>query len=111
MPHSKIKLQWEEKNMIAALECMRNADKYIQEAAAEFNVPKSLLGDRIKGRVIHGKKNGPDTLLNNEDEEKLSAYLMDVNKKGYGKSKEIILFMATQMAIKRGKDGERGNTE
>ena len=55
--------------MIAALESVRSGDKSIREAAAEFNVPKSSLGDHIKGRVIHGKKNGPETLLNKEDEE------------------------------------------
>jgi len=39
-----------------------------------------------------------------EDEKKLAAYLIDVSKQGYRKSKEIILYMATQIAIKRGKE-------
>ena len=55
----------------------------------------------FKGRIVHGTKNGPETLLIKEDEERLAAYLIDVSKKGYGKSKGIIIFMATQMAVKR----------
>lgn len=108
MPRSKKSLQWEENNMIAAIESVRGGGKSIREAAAEFNVPKSTLGDRVKGRVVHGAKNGPKTLLTKEDEEKLAAYLIDVSKKGYGKSKEIIIFMATQMAVKRGKEVKGG---
>ena len=61
------------------------------------------LRDRITGRVVHGTKNGPETKLTAEDEKKLAAYLIHVSKQGYGKSKEIIMFMATQIAMKRGK--------
>ena len=69
---------------------------------------KSTLRDRTTGRVVHGKKNGPDTKLTEEDEAKLAAYLIETSKQGYGKSKEIIMFMATQIAKKRGKKVPEG---
>ena len=88
--------------MLAAVEAVRNGVT-IRKAAADFNVPKSTLGDRITGRIEHGDKSGPDPIISAEDERKLAAYLIDVSKQGYRKSKEIILYMATQIAIKRGK--------
>ena len=90
--------------MVAAIQSVMSGQLSICKAAVEFNVPRSSLGDHIHGRVVYGKKNSPDTLLIPADEAKLAAYLIDVSKQGYGKSKEIIIFMATQIAIKRGKN-------
>ena len=89
--------------MLAAIEAVKD-DESVRKAAMDFNVPKSTLGDRVSGRTEHGKKSGPEQILALEDEKKLAAYLIDVSKQGYGKSKEIILYMATQIAIKRGKE-------
>ena len=102
MPRSKRKL-WTEENMLAAIEAVKDGES-VRKAAMDFNVPKSTLGDRVSGRTEHGKKSGPEQILALEDEKKLAAYLIDVSKQGYGKSKEIILYMATQIAIKRGKE-------
>jgi len=65
-----------------------------------FNTLKSTLVDRITGRVVHGTKSGPETMLTPENEEQLAAYLIDVSKQGYGKSRDV---MATAIAKKRGK--------
>ena len=85
------------------MEAVKYVDS-VRKAAADFSVPKSTLGDRISGRTEHGNKSGADQILTTEDEKKLAAYLIDVIKQGYGKSKEIILYMATQIAVKRGKE-------
>lgn len=34
--------------------------------------------------------------------------MSDVSKQGYGKSKEIIMFIATQIGMKRGKNVPKG---
>ena len=104
MPPKKRKT-WTEENMVAAMEAVRNGDS-VRKAAADWNVPKSTLGDRISGRTEHGALSGPERMLSAEDEKKLASYLIDVSKQGYGKSKEIILYMATQIAVKRGKKVE-----
>ena len=66
--------------MAAAIQSVMSGQLSIRKAAVEFNVPRSSLGDRIHGRVLHGKRNGPDTLLSPADEAKLAAYLVDVSK-------------------------------
>ena len=38
-----------------------------------------------------------------KDENNLCAYVKECSRQGYGKSKSIMLFMATQMAMTRGK--------
>lgn len=90
--------------MVAAVQSVRSGKLSIRKAAAEFNVPKSSLGNRVNGRVEHGKKNGPDTLLDPADEAKLAAFhLTYVSKHRYGRSREIVMRMATHMAEKQGK--------
>ena len=103
MPHAKKHKTWTDEDMIATVTTFKSGGISFRNAASQFNVPKSTLRDRITGRVIHGKKNGAETKLTHEDEEKLAAYLISSSKQGYGKSKETILFMATQIALKRGK--------
>ena len=69
--------------MVAPIQSVMSGQLSARKVAVEFNVPRSSLGDRIHGRVVHGKKNGPDTLLTPADEAKLAAYLIDVSKQGY----------------------------
>lgn len=68
---------------------------------------KSTLRDHITGRVVHGTKNEPETKLSTEDENKLAAFLIDTSREGYGKSKDVIMFMARQIAVKHGKKVQR----
>ena len=89
--------------MQAAVAAFKAGRISFRNAASQFNVPKSSLRDRVTGRVIHGKKNGAKTKLTQTDKEKLAAYLIETSKQGYGKRKEIIIFMATQIALKQGK--------
>ena len=91
--------------MIAAVQSVRSVKHSIRKAAAEFNVPKSSLGNRVNGRVEHGKKNGPETLLDPADEAELAVfYLKHVSRHGYARSKDMVMNMATHLAEKRGKE-------
>ena len=95
--------------MVAAVQSVRSGKLSIRKAAAEFNVPKSSLGNRINGRVEHGKKNGPDTLLDPAEEVELAAYHRTlVSKHGYAQSKDTVMRLATHMAEKRGKEVKKG---
>ena len=108
MPRSK-NLLWKEQDMAAAVQSVRSGKLSIRKAAAEFNVPKSSLGNRISGRVEHGKQNGSETLLDPADEAALAAFhLTHVSKHGYARSKDIVMRMATNMAEKRGKEVKKG---
>jgi len=48
----------------------------VSTAAKAFNVPRKTLNDRVKGRVKHGTKPGPDTVLTEEEEAALMSYLV-----------------------------------
>lgn len=90
--------------MLAAVETFLKGGILFRKCAMQLNVPKSTMRDRITGRVAHGTKDGPETKLTAEDEKKL-AYLIDLSKQGYGKSKEIIMLIATQIAMKQPEGG------
>ncbi|KXJ07151.1 hypothetical protein AC249_AIPGENE20278 [Exaiptasia diaphana] len=77
-------------------------------AAQLYNVPTTTLVDRCSGRITHGIKSGPGTILSPEDEAKLAVYLVDCSNKGYGKSKDII-YMVTCIPKKRGHSTKGGS--
>ena len=47
----------------------------VSTAAKAFNVPRKMLDDRVKGRVKHGTKPGPDTVLTEEEEAALISVI------------------------------------
>lgn len=102
MPRSKRAKQWDPKDMESAIAAVHSGMKK-QVAAETFNVPRTTLLDCLAERVQHGTKSGPGTILTESQEKQLSAYLINMSKQGYGKSKEVILFMATSIAKKSGK--------
>lgn len=102
MPRSNKAKLWSDKSMEAAMSAVANGMSK-RAAAQQFNVPRSTLLDRLSGRVEHGSRSRPETFLTASQENQLAAYLIETNKQGYVKSKEIILFMATSIAKKNGK--------
>ena len=48
----------------------------IQQAAEEFNLPKSTLGDQISGRTMHGAKSNKPQYLTDEEEDILVKLLL-----------------------------------
>ena len=54
--------------MTAALVKARKGVHAINKIAVMYGVPKSILHDRISGRVQHGKKPGPSPYLNLTEE-------------------------------------------
>ena len=74
MPCPEKSKSWYDEDMLAAMESVKNRTS-VKKAAADFNVPKSTLGDRINSWIQHGVKSGPETVLSKDDEEKLAAYL------------------------------------
>ena len=56
--------QWREEDMVSAMEA--NSQGMAMSSAAKafnFNVPRKTLNGCVKGRVKHGTKPGPDTVL------------------------------------------------
>ena len=66
--------KWDNKDMVGAMEAVRNTELTIYSAAAKFKVPRKTLDDRIKGHVRHGTKSGPSIILSEEEESALESY-------------------------------------
>jgi len=76
------------------MEEVRSCKTGINEAARMYNVPPTILRDRICGRVKHGIKPGPKKYLNDVEEEELATFLIDVSAMGYGKSRKDVMGIA-----------------
>ena len=72
--------------MLKAIEAVKGGMSLLR-AATTYDVPRTTLQDRVKGWVKHGDKPGPSTYLTSAEEEELEAFLMEVAKVGYGKTR------------------------
>ena len=61
--------------MIAAMEAVETCKSGINRAAVDHGVPKTILKNRLSGRVRHGKKPGPECYLNEEEEKELASFV------------------------------------
>ena len=50
---STTRKQWSDESMLAAIEAVKNGEPLLR-AAVTFGVPRTTLGDRIHGKVVHG---------------------------------------------------------
>ena len=103
MALSKVKRkQWKEEDMTAALEAVSKGTT-LSAAAAAFNVPRKTLDDRVKGRVTHGTKPGPDTVLSEEEEAALMSYLVYMADRGFPLTRTMAMAFAWAIAKRSGK--------
>ena len=51
---------WSDKSMTGAIKAVADGLLGINRAADEFGVPRSMLKDRISGKVVHGTLSGPN---------------------------------------------------
>ena len=54
---------WSDEAMVNAMAAVQSGEMGVNKAALEYGVPKTTLKDRIAGRVVHGKKPGPEPLI------------------------------------------------
>ena len=93
---------WDLVKMSKAIAAVTQEGLLIREAALQFGVPKSTLGDRISGRVLSGATSGPQTYLS---EEELVQFLLRCAEIGYPKSRKQVLAPVKQLLQKKGKCG------
>ena len=68
--------------MVSAMEAVSQG-MAVSTAAKPFNVPQKTLDDRVKGRVKHGTKPRPDTVLTEKEEAALMSYLVYMAQRGF----------------------------
>ena len=83
--------------MINAIEVVKQGCS-IKRAAEEHRVPRTTLHDRISGKVMQGKKPGPEPYLNKQEEEDLANFVEVVADIGFGKTKIQIKAMVEKTA-------------
>ena len=72
--------------MVAAMDSVKGGVP-IKRAALEYGVPRTMLSDRVNGRVVHGDKPGPRPYLSQSEEGNLSEFIQAVSQVGFPKTR------------------------
>ena len=84
------------RQMEEAMETARSGRMSTNQAALQHGVP--TLKDRLSGRVKHGKKPGPRSYLDPDEERELTEHLVTAAKAGYGKTRREVEHIAEAVA-------------
>ncbi|TNN88677.1 Tigger transposable element-derived protein 1 [Liparis tanakae] len=93
----KKKKKWTEEAMERALIEVKSGRCTVRQAAKEFAVPKSSLGDRVSGRVTPGSRSGPAQLITSADEELLVEFSVYMSKHGFPLTKQQLVSFASSL--------------
>ncbi|KAK6328851.1 hypothetical protein J4Q44_G00008290, partial [Coregonus suidteri] len=88
--------QWSEVDMFHAMEDC-GAGMAIRQAAKVHGVPRQTLADRLSGRVTHGCRSGPPTLLAPEDENSLVQYCIYCASHGFPFTRQRLMKYADKI--------------
>ena len=90
---------WTEESMAAAVKnCQDGAG--LRETSRLYNVPVETLRRRVTGTVEVGCRPGPATVLTDEQEDRLSLYLIQMSEIGFGLTRDDIMRLAFSIAEK-----------
>ena len=95
--------QWQDSDMKAAMEELREGKGTPSAVSRKYNVPRRTLTDRMNGRVQHGRKPGPPTVLSKVEEDALVSYLVYMAKQGFPLTPKMTTAYAWAISIKTGK--------
>ncbi|KAF7205929.1 uncharacterized protein [Nothobranchius furzeri] len=97
----KKKKKWSEEAMERALIEVKSGRCTVRQAAKEFGVPKSSLGDRVSGRVTPGSRSGPAQLITSADEKLLVDFCLYMSKHGFPLTKQQVVSFASSIYKRR----------
>ena len=89
---------WTEEQMGKALEAVEERGIPLAQAAAEYSVPKSTLGDRVCSRVKPGAKSGPVNI----EEKELSYFLLRCAAIGFPKTRKRVMAIVQRVLDSKG---------
>jgi len=97
---------WEDISMTKAIEAVEDgvSIRRAGRAAEMYNVPRSTLNDRTRGKIVHGAHSGPPYLTPSEDDE-LARFLIRCARIGYPRSRQQVLALVQQVMKSKGIQG------
>ena len=94
--------QWSSESMEAAVKFVRDG-MGLKEASRLYNLPVETLRRRVIGAVDIHCRPGPPTVLTEEEEKKLSDYIVKMADIGFGLGREDLRMAAFRIADKSGR--------
>ena len=92
--------QWSDDSMVAAVDGVLKESRSLRESARLYNVPIETLRRRVNGSVSMNCKPGSATVLTDEEEDRLSDYLIRMSEMGFGLTREGVMGMAFKIVSK-----------
>ena len=83
--------------MARALDAVVSKHSTIKQAAAEYSVTSSTLGDPVRGKVMPGAKSGPPSYLSEKEEQELVKFLLRSSSIGYPKTHKQVLALVQRV--------------
>ncbi len=78
--------KWSDDQMVGAIQAVINNRLSMNQAADNYQVPRSTVKDRLNGRVTtHGVNPGPKPYLTKDEEQGLTDYLISAANIVYGR--------------------------
>jgi len=91
--------QWNDDAMKRACDAVTD-DKMRVNRTTLFNVPCTMLKDKVSGRVIHGSDMGPKKYLTTEEERVLVKFFAELCKNGFTKLRQDVLKVLHSTVLK-----------
>lgn len=83
-------LQYTDEQLAQALSDIRNNISSIRQALRNYNVPRSALINKLKGRTSENRKMDPPTILTPEEENILVRWICACANKGFPLNKRLL---------------------
>ncbi len=99
-----IKNQWTDVQMTAAKKAVQSGELSIGRAAVKFGIPKSTLGDHVKG-TSSKRYGGPRTILSAAEEKEIVTDCMVLQELGFPLTRDLVSITVRDFL----KDQERDN--
>ena len=93
---------WSSESIAAAVRSVRKG-MGLRESARLYNVPVESLRRRVVGSVDLDCKSGPPTVLNEDEEDRLAQYVVEMADMGSGLSPEDVRYTAFRIADASGR--------
>ena len=74
----------------------------IRQAAVEYNVPRSTLGDRVRGRVLSGAVSGRQPYLSRGEEDELVCFIIRSGDIGFPRGRKEVIALVQRVCDSNG---------